>query len=634
MKKLLLILLVGASLPAFAQHNRRVLMEEFTNASCGPCAAQNPAFHALTSANEEFITPIKYQTNWPGFDPMNVHTQAQVQPRVDYYGINGVPDGFANGNLPMTNYDGGQGLNFFTQQKIMDAYNTLTPVSIAVSHELTADYDSVLIEVSVTLDSATASLAGDLRLRVAVTEAQISFSSAPGTNGETEFYNVMRRMLPNPTGTSTGEFVAGETKTYNMAWALQNIYNLNKIEVIAWLQDDATKEVFQSERSLPLNNVAEIGMAFPFSSEPLKICTNSYTPVFEFTNTDTSELTTAELRYRVDNLPWETFTWTGSVAPGETGTLTLPEVVLPAGVTHSFTLEPISSNNGIQVNMVNPGITSNILTFTATVAAPASEDFQTASSMPPAGWGVVNVDATNGWKLKIGAGAGSTRSAWINFYDFPEGSVDLYSPRLDLTTMTDAQLTFDHAYRYYSSGGQVFTDEFQIAVSTDCGETWTDIFAKAGDDLATTTPIASAYTSPLASHWDNNVIDFSDYDGVSDVLLRFRGISGYGNNFFIDNIAVSQLVDSKEPLELTAFSVTPNPAYSSAEVTFSLENGEAIQLAVYNNLGVRVQNQELGNLPAGAHTARIDAAALPAGSYRVVLQGAEKLAQKQLVVVK
>jgi hypothetical protein len=90
-----------------AQHQRRVLIEEFTNASCPPCAAQNPAFNAVVAANIQYLTPIKYQTNWPGADPMNAQTQSDVGPRVAYYGVSGVPNGRQNGILevfPLTSY--------------------------------------------------------------------------------------------------------------------------------------------------------------------------------------------------------------------------------------------------------------------------------------------------------------------------------------------------------------------------------------------------------------------------------------------------------------------------------------------------------------------------------------------------
>jgi hypothetical protein len=77
------------------------MFEEFTNASCGPCASQNPAFDALLSANASKCTSIKYHTNWPGVDPMNAQNPTDVGTRVTYYNVTGVPYAVMDGS-PIT----------------------------------------------------------------------------------------------------------------------------------------------------------------------------------------------------------------------------------------------------------------------------------------------------------------------------------------------------------------------------------------------------------------------------------------------------------------------------------------------------------------------------------------------------
>lgn len=635
MKRLFLLLALVLPLFASAQHQRRVLIEEFTNASCGPCAAQNPAFHATLEANFDKVTPVKYQVNFPGFDPMNVQTQAEVGPRRTYYNISGVPDGFANGTLPLTNYDGtpAQGLSYFNNTRIDAAYNTLTPVKITMSHSLSPNYDSVYVTVAVTSDAA---LTGDLRLRVAVLENTISFLTPPGSNGETEFYWVMRKMLPGVNGTTTGDFAAGETKTYNLAWKAVNIYNLNQIEVAAWLQNDATKEVLQSEHTIPLNNVPDVGMKLDVSPSALSryVCSNAFTPSFAFVNTADSALTSVNLRYRLGaNGAWNDYVWTGNVAPGNPATLTLPEVTFGTGINQSYTVEILSSNTGIQTNQVSPGVTVNVLTFTQNLPMPVSATFQTGS-FTPTGWGIINV--TNGWELKTNAGAGgSTRSAMINFYDLAEGNVvDLIMPRVDMSAVQAAKLSYDYAYAYYQgSNGAVFTDTFQIDVSTDCGTTWTNLYKLGGADLATAPPTSGSY-SPTAAQWVNKEFDMTPFAGQGNVFVRFRGISGFGNNFYIDNINLSAVSGTVTPLPLSEFALQPNPARSESMLRFGLENAQSIQLLVFNSLGALVHSQNLGDLPAGLHQVELNAASLPAGSYRVALQGRDGVAQKQWVVLK
>src|SRR4051794_7381056 len=89
---------------SIAQSVGLVLAEEFTQASCPPCASQNPAFNTLLNANPTKVCQIKYQTSWPGVDPMNDQTDSWVAPRVAYYGVTGVPTATMDGQQMRGSY--------------------------------------------------------------------------------------------------------------------------------------------------------------------------------------------------------------------------------------------------------------------------------------------------------------------------------------------------------------------------------------------------------------------------------------------------------------------------------------------------------------------------------------------------
>ena len=605
-----------------AQHQRRVLIEEFTNASCPPCAAQNPAFNVTVDNNIQFLTPIKYQTNWPGYDPMNVQTQADVAPRVTYYGVSGVPNGRQNGILevfPLTSY---------TAAMIQAAYNTLTPVTIALSHSLNATFDSVRVNVSVTSDSA---LTGMLRLRVAVVEDEIVFASAPGSNGEADFYQIMRKMLPNATGTTTGNFTAGETKTYSFIWKLAHFYDLNSMSVAAFLQDDATKEVHQSARTEPITpGIPSVGVEIP--AKNVFACAPGFSPTFTLTNTGAANLTSVGLRFRQGTGVWSNLNWTGDLAPGASQDVQLTDIVINTSGTVNVEVAVISSNLGIQTNLANG---SSIIKVTAAMdaaqALPFVNAFQSAA-FPPPGWSSINI-AGNGWKLATNAGASSTRSARANLYDMPAGQVAvLHSPKIDLSTATNAStLKFDHAYTYYNA---TWFDSLRIEISANCGESWETIFHDGKVGLATAPPFSDPNVGwrPDASEWRNNEVDISIYNGQPEVLFRFSAESGFGNNLFLDNVNVSTTVGIKE-LTLSGFDLVPNPTRDYTEVRFGLENAQNIELRVYNVAGALVQTQLLGDLATGEHRVVMNANQLVSGSYRVVLQGSEGVSQTQWVVV-
>src|SRR5262245_53204171 len=74
---LLLFLLVLITHNSNAQSPKYCLIEEFTQASCPPCAAQNPGFEAnILEPNPGTVRQISYHTSWPGVDPMYNYNEA------------------------------------------------------------------------------------------------------------------------------------------------------------------------------------------------------------------------------------------------------------------------------------------------------------------------------------------------------------------------------------------------------------------------------------------------------------------------------------------------------------------------------------------------------------------------------
>lgn len=251
MKKLYIILATGIiTLTANAQSQRLVLMEEFTQASCGPCAAANPAFNALLGNNTSKVVPIKYQTSWPGVDPMNAQYPAAVGARVSYYSCSSVPFAVMDGT-PVTgaNYTGYPGN--VTQAKINNEYAISSPFSINVSHYLSNDQDSIFITATITCTQQFNG-ANYLRGHIVLVEKHIHFTTAPGSNGETDFYNVARRMYPSQTGTSLPlAWNVGDDSVISIKAALPSyIYDVNQLAVVCFVQDNGTKEVLQAGYSI------------------------------------------------------------------------------------------------------------------------------------------------------------------------------------------------------------------------------------------------------------------------------------------------------------------------------------------------------------------------------------------------
>src|SRR5437867_4543858 len=80
------------------QAQRKVLFENFTSATCGPCASNNPALRQWISDNWANLTCVSYHVGWPapGTDPMYLYNQTQSYDRRYYYNVNAVQIGRAH----------------------------------------------------------------------------------------------------------------------------------------------------------------------------------------------------------------------------------------------------------------------------------------------------------------------------------------------------------------------------------------------------------------------------------------------------------------------------------------------------------------------------------------------------------
>ena len=629
MKKVLLFSLVTIGLlqVSFGQYQRTVLFEEFTQASCGPCASQNPGFNSLLDENSDKTLAIKYQVWWPGFDPMYLQNEPDVDSRVGYYSVSGVPDATMDGVHIANDCAAYVGAPACVSQDDIDAAAAITsPFLINVTHSFNAEYTTVNVHVEVT---AGADVAGTLKLQVAVTEKEILFDTPPGSNGETEFYGVMKKLLPSATGTTTGAFYGGETKSFDLSWDMSNIYNLNNIQIVAFMQDDATKKVLQAGVSSPAAGLPVVDYAA--NSVSAITCSSEYTPVVSVTNNSAAALTSLDVVYSIDGGAAATYPWTGSIAAGATGTISLPTATLAGAGAHDIEVEIVSVTD-IDINMVNDNVASSIGLLD--VAVPSVVEGFVEATYPPANWVVDNLNDGTGWSRATGAGGygESTTSTKADFYNIAVGTFDLYLPKMDFSTFTgDLNLVFDRAYAMYNA---TFVDILQIQVSEDCGANWADLYEKSGSEL-NTAPNSTSLFKPDDDEWETDELDMSAYAGKSDVLVRFHAISGYGNNLYLDNIRLAAPTGIFNIPTLNQFELYPNPTSTNSVASFNLIEAADVTINVIDVTGKVVAAINAGNMISGSNTVTIETADFAAGMYNVVISANGKnVAFENLVVIK
>ncbi len=228
---------------------RNVLFEQFTSSTCGPCASANPGFNAILDNNASKSCAIKYQMNYPAVgDPC--YTQESTD-RHDYYGVAGIP----HVNMTGLKYSGHPA--YVTQAMLDNDYdNNPGLFAMNVSFQITGS----TLTAYVTSTAQVAIASNNLKLHVVVVEDHVTHS--PQSNGETDFYDVMRKMLPNSSGTTLAAQISGqvENKTLNYtipAGGGAPIVN-GELRVVAFIQDNLTKEVFQAAFATAPSNIKEL----------------------------------------------------------------------------------------------------------------------------------------------------------------------------------------------------------------------------------------------------------------------------------------------------------------------------------------------------------------------------------------
>jgi hypothetical protein len=230
---------------------RKPLFEIFTSSTCGPCKPGNEAFHAIVDLkNPDDHVIIKYQQDFPGTGDPYCTTEATNR-RATPYGINSIPrmeiDGGWDGNA-----------SSFTTA-LYDAARAI-PAQYKMDGTFNVNNKSVTAKVKFSpLFNASGA-----KLYVAILERLTTANVK--SNGETEFEQVMKKMLPNENGTTLPAVSIGAWDSLSFNYTFNGSYRLpsngqpanvinhateHSVEgfydtyVIAWIQA-ADKSVYQA----------------------------------------------------------------------------------------------------------------------------------------------------------------------------------------------------------------------------------------------------------------------------------------------------------------------------------------------------------------------------------------------------
>ena len=252
---------------------RNVLIEEFASSSSLPANNFSSSFDPLTTflnANTSYahFNIIKYEMNFPGWGDDRSYNLSASE-RKTYYNCINIPQIYLNGNLdiyrwntPFNTTDSNHYLTAIDSSKNSGAFMSMSGI-----YFIDTIHHKIDINIS-TLPTFTKT--GNYHLYVALCDKH--YKNYDNEYGMTDYYNVMRMMLPNGNGSFVSSWSSGSAYNYHDSNINYNYYNSNSCtsisdtsglypyqmsndfwsnplfgsKLVAWIQDDDYQEVLQS----------------------------------------------------------------------------------------------------------------------------------------------------------------------------------------------------------------------------------------------------------------------------------------------------------------------------------------------------------------------------------------------------
>lgn len=373
-------------------------------------------------------------------------------------------------------------------------------------------------------------------------------------------------------------------------------------------------------------DASALSMTYP----PTTTCDTSIAPVVRIRNGGIDTLTTVDLHYRMDALPWQVYNWSGSLATLATTTITLPVYNLSPGV-HTFEAYTDNPNTSIDQNPGNDTIVRTFTILSATIVGatppPIVEGF-VSSTFPPGNWTLENSTGILSRSTSCGGYGLSAQSMRADFYNIFAGDDMLISGYVDFTNaIPPIRVFFDRAYAPYAAG---YNDSLVIDLYAACPGVGERIYAKGPNQLATA-PTTTSLFVPTSSQWQTDTLNLDSLAGHAPMEIRFIAKTGYGNELYIDNINIhANATGIGEQTDNTYFTVFPNPAGKTLNVEVSGHSSDEARLVLLDVLGHRVQAIDVVN---GSGRVSFDISTLAEGVYLVQLQEKNLLQTKRVAVI-
>ncbi len=210
---------------------RIAMIEHFSSSTCASCMPLNLVMKELTDNNPGKFTYTKYVMNFPSQGDDYYTAEAGV--RKNYYNVTGVPTMVLNGR--------DHTYLAVTQEEIDENYSSTAFVDIRGAFSMDGT------NININLDVMPYTDLNNKRLFITVNEKTTVENVEPINGSNSEFHHVMMKMITGSQG-ETVNLTEGVHQHFEYSYDMSTTFveEIEDLEVAVWIQDYATKEVYNS----------------------------------------------------------------------------------------------------------------------------------------------------------------------------------------------------------------------------------------------------------------------------------------------------------------------------------------------------------------------------------------------------
>jgi len=408
--------------------------------------------------------------------------------------------------------------------------------------------------------------------------------------------------------------------------ACKNIFTVGQANrAHSALYNLAYASLLTSDGCQPVFSVNDAGVTV-VSSPAAIICDSTFSPTVDLKNFGTGTLSSAVINYTIDGGAATAYNWNGTLNSLASTTVTLQTLTLTSGL-HTMKVYPTMPNG---VNDPNPFNDTTTYVFNIVItgqATPIIQGFQN-QYFPVSGWSYGNYDAGLTW-TRVSAHKSTPYSVEMENYNYAAvGQIDdLIVPNVNLISAGNIpMMTFWVSYAMRTSG---ISDTLEVVVSTDCGATWTSIYKKWQDSLATVAPVSTPFAPTTIADWREETLDLTPFAFSDNVIIKFRNINNNQNNLYIDDVNLSMLVGIKEHLDGNVVSIYPNPTTGNVTINTASLKSTSLRITLSDALGKTVL---VKNVTLPVNTVGLDLSPFSNGVYLIHLDDGNESFTNKLVL--